>query len=236
MTLPAWTFANLDETPSTQDLAIAAARAGAHRHGVIAARQSAGRGRGGRPWVAPVGNLNLSLALRPAPQPLQPGAWSLLAGVALHDSVAAHLPDASAIKLKWPNDLLLHGAKLAGILVDSSVDARGLLDWVVIGIGVNIVAAPPLPDRPTACLADAGMRLAPANLAQSITAALDHWLAEDFAAVRAAWLARAHPPGTRLRVQTANGLIEAAFSGLAEDGALLLDGGQCIASGEVGLI
>jgi BirA family biotin operon repressor/biotin-[acetyl-CoA-carboxylase] ligase len=236
MTMPPWTFTHLPETPSTQDLAIAAARDGAHRHAFLAARQTAGRGRAGRAWHAPQGNLNFSAALRPTPQPLNPAAWSLTAGLALHAALTTHLPPEhhEKLRLKWPNDILYAGAKLGGILVDSSLTPSHLIEWIVIGIGVNLAHAPTLPDRPTASLAQhAGIILTPETLAKTLTSELDHWLAKPFPTIRQAWLARAHPPGTPLRVQTANALIQDRFDTIAEDGALLLTNGQRITSGDV---
>jgi BirA family biotin operon repressor/biotin-[acetyl-CoA-carboxylase] ligase len=106
-----------------------------------------------------------------------------------------------------------------------------VLDWVVIGIGVNVAHAPALPDRPTACLAGSGAT--PAALAMRLMAALDHWGAQSLDAVRAAWLARAHPPGTALRVQQSGHVLQGVFDGLAPDGGLVLRGQPALVSGEV---
>lgn len=184
-------------------MALAAARAGADRLVVLADRQTAGRGRGGRAWQAPAGNLNFSAVLRPPPE-VPAGAWSLAAGVALIDALRASVPAtlAAELCLKWPNDVLLRGAKLAGILVDAALSPGGAAEWLVIGIGANLVAAPTLPDRPTAALAELGISLPPRPLAEAITEALDKWAAAPWPAIRAAWLARAHPPGTPLPSMT----------------------------------
>lgn len=214
-------------------MALAAARAGADRRVVLAERQTAGRGRGGRAWQAPAGNLNFSAVLRP-PAGMPGGAWSLVAGVALIDALRGAVPPAVAadLRLKWPNDVLLRGAKLAGILVDAALGPGGA-EWLVIGIGANLVAAPALPDRPTAALADLGVTLAPAALAQAIAEALDRWAATPWPETRAAWLDRAHPPGTPLAVHDGDRMIRGAFAGLAEDGALLLEGGVRVVTGDV---
>ena len=129
--------------------------------------------------------------------------------------------------------MLLDGAKLAGILIDTAVTPEGRLDWVVIGIGVNLAEAPSLPDRATTCLARHGVTVLPAELASRLMAALDHWAAQTLPTIRAAWLARAHPAGTPLRVQLGSHVIEGAFDGLAEDGSLLLQGHPPIRSAEV---
>lgn len=177
---------------------------------VMARRQSQGRGSKGRHWDSPADNLYVSALLRPPGPAREAGQWSLLAGVALAEAVSALLPDDSGLALKWPNDLLLDGAKLAGILVDSSA-ADGRLDWVVIGIGVNLAVAPALPDRATACLADRLPPPAPRDMADRVLARLGHWAAvqarDGFAPVRAAWADW--------------GARQAGFTGLAEDGSLL---------------
>ena len=232
-----WQWRHLREVASTQDVAIAAGQRGEPAPLVVTAdRQTAGRGRGGRAWQAPSGNLNFSALLRPGPITLQAASWSLLAGVAVHSAVAVHMPDASGLMLKWPNDLLLGGAKLAGVLIDSALTPAGLIDWVVIGVGVNLTYAPTLPDRSTACLADAGIKLAPEALAVTLTAQLDRWIEAGPQAVRAAWLAQAHSIGTVLRVHQGDRMIEGEFVGLADDGSLLLSraaGETAIVSGDV---
>ncbi len=232
----AWRVEQHAAIPSTQDLAIAAANAGTpDRLAIIAGRQTAGRGRDGRVWSAPAGNLNLSALLRPAPARPCPASWSLMAGLAVHQAIAGVLPDGAPLMLKWPNDLLLGGAKLAGVLIDSGLAPDGTLAWVVIGIGVNIAHAPAIPGRPTACLADHGAAIAPPDLAPALLAAIDHWSAQDLPAIRAAWLARAHPAGTRLRVHRGGRMIEGVFEGLGPDGSLLLHGHGSILSGEASL-
>ncbi len=222
------------ELASTQDWLISAAQTGAQECAVMADRQTAGRGRGGRAWQAPAGNLNLSILLRPGPVPLQAAAWSLLAGVAVFDAVAGQ--GGRNLQLKWPNDLMLGGAKLAGVLIDSALTPAGMIDWLVIGTGVNIAAAPTLPDRPTTCLAQHGAAPTPATLAHGIIAALDHWRARGHADTRDAWLARAHPLGTTLRVHHGSEMIEGRFAGLADDGSLMLQNGPAFASGDVFLV
>lgn len=203
------------------------------RTAFIAGRQTAGRGREGRVWRAPEGNLNFSALLRPGAIPPVPARWSLMAGIAVYESAAAFLPSTGCLMLKWPNDLLLGGAKLAGVLIDSALDAAGLLDWVVMGIGVNVAEAPALPDRPATCLAAHGAAVTPLVLAGRLMAALDHWGGQDLADIREAWLARAHPPGTPLRVQQGGRVIEGVFEGLGPDGGLMLRGHGATSHGDV---
>lgn len=148
---------------------------------------------------------------------------ALVAGVALAKTVAALAPDVGA-QLKWPNDLLVGGAKCAGILMERTGNS------VVIGIGVNLVAAPELPDRPTATLADKGASLDRDRFAEvlaiAMTDALWTWRQEGVGSIIRGWVPQAHPVGTPLRVSEQG--IDGVFDGLADDGALRLrrEGGE----------
>jgi BirA family biotin operon repressor/biotin-[acetyl-CoA-carboxylase] ligase len=219
-----WRLAIHPALPSTADLVAEAAAAGeAEGLAVLALRQTAGRGRAGRGWVSPPGNLYLSVLLRPATPPREAGQWSLLAGVALAEAASALLEAPTRLTLKWPNDLLLDGAKCAGILAESTLAPDGKLDWLTLGIGVNLAHAPELPDRPTAHLNAAE---GPEGFAQRLLARLAHWrtlaLTQGFAPVRTAWQAMATPLGSGLRVRQGSDFVEGLYAGLAEDGSLLL--------------
>ena len=182
-------------------------------------RQTAGHGRLGRAWEMPAGNLAMSGLIRLQPGEGQAPELGFVAALALHDAVAT-LVDPALLQLKWPNDLLLDGAKLSGILLERTGDA------LVLGIGVNLAVAPDIAGRATVALADHGVALAAAALADMVVAAFSkrrfEWRRQGFAASRAAWLQRAHPLGTMLRVTAGAQLLEGGFAGLAEDGALLL--------------
>ena len=211
-----WRLEVYDELPSTSDAVLARVGEPAGL-AVLALRQTRGRGSHGRRWRAPAGNLNLSVLLRPTHQ----CPWSLLAGVAVHQAIAGLLPFPAPLTLKWPNDLLLNGGKLAGVLVESGAG------WLVIGIGLNLREAPSLPDRSTAALSDLIAPPPVRQAAEVILASLRFWLdieqAEGFAPIRDAWLTAAHPYGTHLRVDQGGTLIEGAFAGLSDNGALLLE-------------
>ncbi|WP_293697028.1 MULTISPECIES: biotin--[acetyl-CoA-carboxylase] ligase [unclassified Sphingopyxis] len=186
-------------------------------HWLIADRQTAGRGRLGRDWNDGQGNFMGSTVVHLTVGDPSAATLALVAGVALAKTVAALAPGVEA-QLKWPNDLLVAGAKCAGILMERSRDS------VVIGVGVNLVVAPDLPDRPTATLAgkDAAIdrdHFAGA-LAIALTDALWTWRQEGAASIVRAWLPLAHPRGTALRVSEQG--IEGTFEGLADDGALRL--------------
>ena len=180
----------------------------------------------GRPWRMPAGNLAMSglIRLRQGEEGRAP-QLGFVAALALHDAVAA-LVDPSLLQLKWPNDLLLDRAKLSGILLEQ---AAGVL---ILGIGVNVAEAPMVPGRRTVALADHGVVITAADLGERLALAFAarraEWRQQGFAAIRSAWLERAHPIGTGLRVQGGGQSVEGAFAGLAEDGALLLvdAGGQ----------
>lgn len=152
---------------------------------------------------------------------------ALVAGVALAKTVAALAPNINA-QLKWPNDLLIGGAKCAGILMERTGNS------VVIGVGVNLVAAPILPDRATATLSDKGAAIDRDHfsgaLGIAMIDALWTWRQEGVASIVRTWLPLAHPLGTPLRVSEQG--VDGAFDGLAEDGALRLR----VASGETMLV
>jgi len=223
-----WRIEMHESLPSTSDLCIQRARAGEpDRLAILAGQQTAGRGTFGRNWVAPQGNLNLSILLRPRVKAPEAAQWGLLAAVALIDALASFLPQASMLlQLKWPNDILLRGRKLSGILIDSAAAAGGDIEWLVIGFGVNLVAAPAIPGRAVAALAEAIAPPSPAALAEAILQRIDdfslQWQNDGFAPIRAAWLRHAPPFDTPMQVARADTILHGAFAGLSDRGALLL--------------
>ncbi len=238
---PVWRLAIHDCLGSTSDFCRAGAATGAPEGlAVLARRQTAGRGSNGRAWQSPPGNLYLSALLRPAEPARVAAQWSLLAAVALAEALAPLLPDAGALALKWPNDVLLHGRKLAGILTESVAAADGMIDFLILGFGVNLAVAPDLPDRATACLAELAPPPVPEAFAATLLDQLDRWrrvrAREGFAPVRAAWLARGPNPGAPIRLRRGNQTEDGAFAGLGPDGRLLLAQGgrlEAFATGEV---
>lgn len=234
-----WRLVVHDSLPSTSDVCrVRAAGGEPERLAVLARQQTQGRGTNGRIWQSPAGNLYLSILLRPA-EPVRTAAeWSLLAAVALADALTPLLPDPQVLGLKWPNDVLLRGAKLAGILTESTATPAGMLDTLIIGMGVNLAAAPDLPDRRTACLAAIAPPPAPEAFAPALLARLDHWVmrraTEGFAAVRAAWLARGPRTGSAIRLRNGERTLVGAFAGLGTDGSLLLATGAQVRAFAVG--
>jgi BirA family transcriptional regulator, biotin operon repressor / biotin---[acetyl-CoA-carboxylase] ligase len=218
----AWRLERHDELGSTSDECVARAKAGAAAGlAVQARRQLAGRGSRGRAWTAPEGNLNLSVLLRPGRPAAEAGLFSLLAGIAVAEALAPRSQTAPV--LKWPNDVLLDGAKLAGILIDAMPDGARL-DWLVIGIGVNLAVAPEIAGRRTTSLRAHGGDFSADDAADAILAGLSVWHDAPGARIREAWLARAHPVGTPLTVRGARGELHGSFAGLSETGELLLQG------------
>jgi len=215
----------VDEIGSTSEALKARAAVGTYEEvALLARRQTAGHGRLGRAWRSIEGNLHLSVLLRP--RTLRwPGHWSILSAVALADAVRPYVQDTRRLRLKWPNDLMLDGGKLAGILLEA-----GFADppWLVIGFGVNLAGAPLDLGRPASCLADVGPTPAPEQFAVRLLDSLQRWRErygrEGFAPVQAAWLAIAHAPGELVVAGAGRQRVQGAFRGLAPDGALLLDG------------
>jgi BirA family transcriptional regulator, biotin operon repressor / biotin---[acetyl-CoA-carboxylase] ligase len=222
---PLLEFEVLDSTNSE-----AMRRAAAGERGpvwLLAHRQTAGRGRSGRGWETPAGNLALTHLFTPGCPAAAVPQLSLLVGVAVHDALAAVWSgSADALRLKWPNDLMIGAAKVGGILVEAST--FGHEPVVAIGIGVNIGHAPDVAGRSVTCLADhVSVPPVPVPLARAIASAFAHWReiwrrGEGFGGIREAWLARATPIGEPMSVNTGQGSVSGTFAGLDSDGALLL--------------
>ena len=188
---------------------------------VVADRQRFGRGRQGRSWLDAPGNFMGSTVVRLAPSDPPAASLSFVAAAALYEAFLPHVAAPAALRLKWPNDLLLGGEKISGILLERAGDVA------VIGIGVNLAAAPALPDRAARHLGELGPapdRDAFAHaLAASFDRELDRWRQFGPEPLLARWQAAAHPPGASLAVHGADGArIAGAFAGLEPDGALRL--------------
>jgi BirA family transcriptional regulator, biotin operon repressor / biotin---[acetyl-CoA-carboxylase] ligase len=184
---------------------------------LVALHQDAGKGRQGRSWVSAEGNFYGStiVKLRPDDPPAQ--SLSLAAGLALIEAIDVSAPG-QGLMLKWPNDVLLLGRKLAGILLERSSER------VAAGFGVNLAAAPQLAGRESASL---GRKILPQAfaplLASSFARLLDLWRQSEPALLGQAWLARAHPLGTPLTVHSSSEEAKSGrFDGLEADGALRL--------------
>jgi BirA family biotin operon repressor/biotin-[acetyl-CoA-carboxylase] ligase len=224
---------HLTEVGSTNDWLLARAEALPDGHWVITDRQTAGRGRRGRVWNDGAGNFMGSVLVKADGQVQQ---LSFVAVLALHDALAALTGQPARFTLKWPNDVLLDGTKCSGILLERQGEA------LVIGMGVNLVYHPDATERPATSLAAAGLPVpTPAAALDELAAAFRHWretwAIHGFAPIRTAWVARASGIGGRIVARLGNESPEGLFTGLADDGALLmqLDDGttRAIHAGEV---
>jgi BirA family biotin operon repressor/biotin-[acetyl-CoA-carboxylase] ligase len=235
---PGWRLRIEESLGSTNDVAAQLAAAGEPGGlAILAHRQTSGRGRDGRAWASPAGNLYLSVLLRPDAAVRDAGHFALAAAVALAEVLEPELPDPAVLRLKWPNDLLLDGAKLAGVLCESSARADGRLDWLVIGMGANLAVAPEVPGRATACLPAAAE---PEEVAVRLLRALAAWearlAAEGFGPLRVAWMRRGPAQGAQLTLRSGTGHTTGSYRGLDDDGALLMQAEGRLgrfASGEV---
>jgi BirA family biotin operon repressor/biotin-[acetyl-CoA-carboxylase] ligase len=201
---------------------------------LIALEQTAGKGRHGRTWIGRPGNFfgSTIVSLASGDPPAQ--SLSLAAGLALIEAVDTAAPDLPLL-LKWPNDLIVDNAKLAGVLLERQGDR------VVIGFGVNLAAAPDVPGRPTAHLDG---RITPRAFAPLLAGAMSRmvmlWRSTDPEAFARAWLARAHPIGTELSVHGGDmAKVRGRFDGIEPDGTLRLrlsdDSIESIRAGDVSL-
>ena len=219
------------EVGSTNSLALERAAAGGPGGlWVMAERQTQGRGRVGRAWVSPSGNLYASLLVAPAAPLRVAQQLSLVSGIAAFDAVAAAMsgcPTRTALKLKWPNDVLVGNAKISGILVESSSEGAGRRNWIVIGIGINVAEAPDASGREVTSLAREGVSVTREALMSTLAAALDRWLrtwdeGAGIAEVRQAWLKRGPSIGEPMTVRQGDALLDGTYFGLDNEGALLL--------------
>ncbi|MBT4487165.1 MAG: biotin--[acetyl-CoA-carboxylase] ligase [Rhodospirillaceae bacterium] len=204
------------------------ARAGAPEGSLIVAReQRTGRGRGGRQWTSPPGNLYMSLLLRPQGNVGTVAQISFLAAVALAEALTAIAPQLSP-RLKWPNDVLVDGAKISGILLESSALSGGGVGWLVLGMGVNVARHPDDAGQAATSLHAHGVVDCTAySLLAALAPALLHWLdiwrEVGFPPLRQAWLERAAGLGGRLRVRLPNEEFSGIFRDLDGDGSLIIE-------------
>lgn len=229
-----WTLVALETVGSTNDEAARLADGGAPEGTVVWARQQqGGRGRRGRSWASPPGNLYSSTILRPECPAARAAELGFVAALAVGDLV----PRSRAIRLKWPNDVLVDGGKIAGILLESAIAQDGRVEHVVAGIGVNVAFAPQLAEMryPGASLGGS-VEAALEGLTRALATRLAQWRREGFGVIREGWLAQAGPLGAEVDVRLGEGLVRGRFAGLDHEGALLLDtadGPRKIVSGEL---
>lgn len=198
---------------------------------ILARRQTAARGRRGRAWVSPEGNFAATLVMRPKGDPAKAALRSFVAALALADALETVCGPGATVTLKWPNDVLLNGGKVAGILLESA-GAGGQVSHLAVGIGVNLISAPPKEAveegalTPVSVQGETGIRIPPEEFLTYLSAAFARWerqlITYGFGPIRTAWLARAARLGQPIRARLPGETIEGTFETIAEDGELVL--------------
>jgi len=231
----------LTETNSTNEDARLRAEAGERGPLWIAAkRQTAGRGRRGRSWLGLEGNLFTTGLYTVQAGPGRAAELSFVAALAVAAVCDHALSDPYRTRLKWPNDVMVDGRKVSGILLESGPAKGGGL-WLAIGIGINLAAAPDDVERPATSLASSDQALTPEQALEILIDSFEtyrlRWLQDGFGPIRDAWLARAYGLGERCEARLTGETISGTFADLGPDGALRLDldggGRRYISAGDV---
>ena len=240
---PAYRLVALDSVGSTNDEAKRLAQEGAPEGTLVWAReQTAGRGRQGREWTSPRGNLYLSLVLRPEGPPSEAAQLAFVACLGVGGMVGSFATPLTPMTYKWPNDILLAGRKVAGVLLEA--ESKGdALDWLVVGVGVNLVSAPPDARHPATDLRSeaenpVSVEAALESFARHFLTWVSRWTGDGFGPVREAWRARAAHLGKEIEVRLPNETLTGVFADLGANGELLLDtaaGRRIVTAGDVHL-
>lgn len=221
-----WNIEVFDKLPTTQDLAIVRAEEGVAEGCVIQAMiQEAGRGRQGNTWESPLGNLYMSLVLRPMCTPDLAGQISFVIGLAVSAAMDPYVMPEHKKTLKWPNDILIDGKKCAGILLESSLSPDGIVEKLIVGMGINIHSPPA--DRIGLQQVAGEKRLAVHRFRDEILAQIaDHyegWKGAGFEPARRDWLKQAHGLNHKISARLADRTEKGIFRDIGPDGALLLE-------------
>lgn len=216
----------LDRIDSTNEEAKRRAAAGEQGPAWIAAReQTAGKGRRGRSWTGLDGNLFATGLYRLRTEPARAAQLSFAAALAVAE-VCESVLDRQLVRVKWPNDVLVGGRKIAGILLESGQTHGGDL-WLAVGIGINLTAHPSGAERPATSFAAHGVDLDRETALERLVMRFEHWrsawAAHGFAGLRDAWITRAFGIGETCEVRLENETISGVFADLAPDGSLRLD-------------
>ena len=212
---------------------------------ILALKQTAGRARRGRAWIDPAGNFAATLVMQPSGGPEQAALRSFVASLALYDAFVALTGRAVGLALKWPNDVLLNGGKIAGILLEST-GVSASVNSLSIGIGVNLLNAP-APDQvesgalpPVSLLSETGARVTPEEFLNALAPAFARYEAQfttyGFAPIRNEWLSRAARLGEVITARSGAVKHVGTFETVDDTGALILRtalGQQVIPAGEV---
>jgi BirA family biotin operon repressor/biotin-[acetyl-CoA-carboxylase] ligase len=228
---------------STNDDAKRLARAGAAEGTLVwGYEQTAGRGRRGHAWASPPGNLYVSLILRPQCRLDQAAQLGFVAALAVGDALTSTTQkQLDALSYKWPNDVLLRGRKLAGILLETELGEDEASEFVVVGVGINLLSSPRDTEFPATSVAEEGLgTVSPSaaleGFASHFQAWEGRWREEGFAPIRVAWRARAIALGEAIRVRLKPATLHGRFIDIDQQGALLLENAgelRRVAAGEV---
>jgi BirA family transcriptional regulator, biotin operon repressor / biotin---[acetyl-CoA-carboxylase] ligase len=217
-----------DSIDSTNEEAKRLAEKGAAEGIVVWAReQTAGRGRRGRKWVSNEGNLYCSMLLRPQCHAFKAMQLSFIASLGMAEAVASVLPKGTFVDCKWPNDVLVEGRKVSGILLESQTVPLGGMDWLIIGAGLNIRHYPEDVEFPATSLDKQGARnVTPEMMLETFCrrflAGYVTWKNLGFQPARKAWLRRAAWIGKEITVRLERETLKGEFKDLDKDGALIL--------------
>ena len=236
-----FTLVEFDVVDSTNDVAKEMAEAGASSGTLIWAKeQTRGKGRRGRKWISPRGNLCCSIILRPNALPHIAAQLSFVTAVAFGESIYMHLNNVGALSYKWPNDVLVNEKKVSGILLESQVGQLGLVDWVIVGVGANVSEFPSISEYPATSLkkesVDLGIEEVLVGYSHHLRKWISTWEIYGFEPVRLAWLGRATGLGRSINVRLPQETLSGIFESIDETGALILvtpDGERLISAGEV---
>lgn len=215
-----------DEIDSTSEEARRLAKNGG-QHGafVWAKSQTHGRGRYGRQWISEPGNLFVSILLTPNCEIEKATQLSFVAALAAQETISQIVPPGPSVTSKWPNDILVDGRKIAGILLESFQEDGKF--WVVIGVGVNVDSSPEGTTFPATCLKEEGVEIVSAKIVLSrfihqFVAQYNIWQQKGFAPIRRAWMKTAWNLGEPILAALPNEEIQGIFKEISTDGALIV--------------
>lgn len=241
--LPAYRLVALETVDSTNDEAKRLAAKGEEEtpEGTLvwAREQTAGRGRRGRSWHSPKGNLHFSLVLRPDVPAAKAAELGFVGGLAVFDALGSVGKPGHEVAFKWPNDILLNRAKVGGLLLEAET-AGEVPAWVILGVGVNVAVFPGDTDFPATSLRAEGWGATEVDVLEAFGRHFVYWtgqwLDKGFEPIRKTWLYRAHGKDEEIRVRLDGETVTGVFTDMDEHGALVLrtnDGERRIAAGDV---
>lgn len=232
----------LDTVTSTNDHASELASGGAPEGTVVLAeRQTAGRGRRARSWVSEPGNLFASIIVRPKAEPARVAEIGFVAANAVVSTVREFVPKTVTVGAKWPNDVLVNGSKVSGLLLEAAPIAGDVVDWLVVGVGINLCRHPDDTLYPATSITEEGGTVVSPEAAiyafyGHFARGLASWRADGFKTVRAEWLTHAAGIGEAVTVRLDRETLSGVFKDLDTDGALVLSQGtktRRIAAGDL---